>query len=62
MMSATAQIIVAIGLAAMLFLIGLIGVIWSIRWDPKRSHYRLPSLVALSGPVGLALLVLLKLR
>jgi uncharacterized membrane protein YciS (DUF1049 family) len=61
-MSAIAQIIVAAGFACALLLFGMVGVIWSIRCDPKRPHYRLPALAAFVGPIGVAIAALLKLH
>lgn len=59
-MTSLAQLIIAIGVAGLLLLVGVIGVIWALRCDPKRPHYRLPALVLLSGPISLALLKALK--
>jgi hypothetical protein len=61
-MSPAAQIIVAIGVAGLLLMLGSLGIIWGIRCDPKRSHYRLPALVALGGPISIALFALAKLH
>jgi hypothetical protein len=59
-MTPLAQIIVAIGLGGLLLLLGIVAVIWAIRCDPKRPHYKLPAFAALAGPAVLALLVWLK--
>lgn len=61
-MSPVAQIIVAIGLGGLLVLFGVVGVIWAIRCDPKRPHYRFPAMVVLTGPVLVALLAWLKTK
>jgi hypothetical protein len=59
-MSPVAQIILAIGLGGLCLLFGLVGVIWSIRCDPKRPHYRLTAIAALAGPLMLVVLAWLK--
>lgn len=61
-MSPAAQIIVAIGIAGLLLMLGCVALIWVIRCDPKRSHYRLPALIALGGPISALVLALAKLH
>lgn len=61
-MIAAAQIIVAVGLGGLFLLLGIVALIWAIRCDPKRPHYRLPALATLAGPAALLLLAWLKLH
>jgi hypothetical protein len=60
--SPTAQIIISCGVTGLLLLRGLIGVIWALRCDPRKPHYRLPAAASRSGPVMTALLAFLKAR
>lgn len=55
-MDSTAQIILAVGVACLLLMMGGSGVIWSLRCDPKRAHYRLPAFVALAAPASITLI------
>lgn len=50
-MSVDAQVIIAIGFAGLLLMFGVLCVIWSIRCDAKKPHYRLPALLGLSFPL-----------
>ncbi|WP_231468191.1 hypothetical protein [Novosphingobium sp. CECT 9465] len=61
-MSDAAQIIVATGVGILLTLLGLGWVIWALRCDPKRSHYRLPSIAALMAPIITALFLWGKIK
>ena len=56
MMDSTAQIILATGAAILLLMLGSSGVIWALRCDPKRPHYRLPAFVALAAPVSITVI------
>ena len=55
-MDSTAQIIVATGVAFLLLMMGSSGVIWSLRCDPKRPHYRLPAFLALAAPASITII------
>lgn len=55
-MDSTAQIILATGAAILLLMLGSSGVIWALRCDPKRAHYRLPALAALAAPVSISII------
>jgi len=61
-MSPTAQIIVASGIAGLLLLLGCLGIIWAIRCDPRKPHYRLPVVATLIAPIAAIILALLKAR
>lgn len=50
-MSEPAQIILAIGVAGLLLMVGSVGLVWSFRCAPRMPHYRLPALIAVSLPV-----------
>ena len=51
-MDSAAQIILAIGASLLLAMMGSAAVIWSLRCDPKRAHYRLPTLLAVTLPAA----------
>jgi hypothetical protein len=54
-MSVGAQIIIAVGVAGLLLLLGSAVVIWSVRCAAKLPHYRLPTLFALSVPITISI-------
>ncbi len=56
-MSVVAQIIMAVGVAALLVMYGGAMLVWSFRCSGNRPHYRLPTLFALSIPLGVYLIV-----
>lgn len=47
-MSEVAQIILAVGVAAFLVLIAMVGVIWSVRCHARSERYRFPPLLGAS--------------
>ncbi len=61
-MSGIAQIILAVGAGGLFVLLGVGVVIWAVRCDPKRPHYRLPSIAVIAGPVIAAILIWARLR
>jgi hypothetical protein len=56
-MSVVAQNIIAFGVAALLVMYGLAGLVWSLRCSRTGPHYRLPTLFALTIPAGVYLLI-----
>lgn len=56
MIDSTAQIIVAVGIACLLATLGGSVIIWTLRCDPKRAHYRLPALIGLALPASITIL------
>ena len=55
-MNGTAQTIVAVGVAGLLLMLGIVAIIWSIRCAPRMPHYRLPALIAVSIPISLSVI------
>jgi hypothetical protein len=53
-MSEDAQVIIAVGVTILLTALGALGIIWSLRCNPKAPHYRLPAVVALSVPLSVS--------
>ena len=61
-MSEVAEVIIAIGVAGLLLMLGAVGIIWAIRCAPRLPHYQLPAIIALSIPAAASIVwALLKL-
>ncbi|MBB3956299.1 hypothetical protein GGR38_003262 [Novosphingobium sediminicola] len=46
----------------MFILLSCVGIIWVVRCDPKKPHYRLPAIATVVGPLIALVIALTKLR